>query len=178
VTNPLGRTGLAARLVAKSAVYLGWLIVPNSPCCWISLAMSAVQPVWWEAPRPAPLSAIEVFMKPIQLGISCGIKGTIGSAQKRPFTFLVAKPELGLWRSCSARYRRPIQLWEASKGRDVSVALNTIKLRTRAAFPSFPFCPTRACGQGGTLGAFAWGPDWGRHREQDAGGGLLCSSAL
>lgn len=29
VTNPLGRTAPAARPVAKSAVYLGWLIVPK-----------------------------------------------------------------------------------------------------------------------------------------------------
>ena len=27
-----------------------------SPLCWISFATSPVQPVWWLAPRPAPLS--------------------------------------------------------------------------------------------------------------------------
>ncbi|HEU0048554.1 MAG TPA: hypothetical protein VFQ43_13225 [Nitrososphaera sp.] len=32
----------------------------------------------------------------------------------------------GLWRACSARYLRPIQLWEGSKGRSLYVALTPL----------------------------------------------------
>jgi hypothetical protein len=43
--------------------------------------------------KAGAIVAIEVFVKPIKLGIGCLIECTGGSAEEWPLTFLIAKPE-------------------------------------------------------------------------------------
>src|SRR5437868_571493 len=47
-----GRSGLVGLLATLSS----FPPLSTPPCCWMSIATRPVQPVWWLAPSPAPLS--------------------------------------------------------------------------------------------------------------------------
>ena len=61
IMSPSLVISLSSQLAVKQAN--GWTLTTEywqpllySPYCWMSFATKAVQPVWWLAPMPAPLS--------------------------------------------------------------------------------------------------------------------------